>query len=423
LKIVDVRRKPAGLSSNLKANKEIFNNEEAMISLTESGFFPGQIVGDAAGLVSSDGEVVVRMKDGVEYSLLFGRSAGIGSKEKDDAKASAAKSKGKAEEEQGSNLNRYIMVSARFNKDLIPPPQLEPVPELPPAAKSEDSTANAKDSAKKDEGKSENGKKAGEPDGAKATVPSEDSKNKAEKKSDSGKGSSGEEKSAASERESLHFVKLQADDKKTDAKKAGGKSDVSKATKGKTKTDSKAKESKSSAPTKQEPKSKDDAKSPDETKAKTDDSQATDSKKAASTAADTKDAKQEVDGGDAKKAPPAKSVEDLPLERKRIETENQRKQKEYDDKVKKAEDRARELNDRFADWYYVVSDATYRKIHLERGDVIKKKADATKTEAGQDATGLDAGDDTKADALNLPPLQADPFKKRDAAKTETTDEK
>jgi hypothetical protein len=418
LKIVDVRRKPAGLSSDLKANKDIFNNEEAMISLTESGFFPGQIVGDNAGLVSSDGEVIVRMKDGVEYSLLFGRSAGIGSKEKDDAKESAAKSKGKADEAQGSNLNRYIMVSARFNKDLIPPPQLEPVPELPPATKSDESTANAKDNAKKDDGKSENGKKAGESDEPKATAPAEDSKKKAEQKSDSDKASSTEDKSAARERESLHYVKLQADDKKT-----AGKSDDSKTTKGKTKTDSKAKESKSSAPTKQETKSKDDAKSPDATEVKTDDSPATDTKKAATPATDSKDAKQEADGDDAKKAAPAKSVEDLTLERKRIETENQRKQKEYDDKVKKAEDRARELNDRFADWYYVVSDATYRKIHLERGDVIKKKADATQTDAGPGATGLDAGDDAKADALNLPPLQADPFKKRGAtAKDKAVDE-
>jgi len=406
LKIVDVRRKPAGLSSNLKANKEIFNNQEAMLSLTESGFFPGQIVGDDAGIVSSDGEVIVRMKDGVEYSLLFGRSAGIGSEEKEDAKKAAEK-KGKADEEQGSNLNRYIMVSARFNKDLIPPPQLEPLPEGAASAKGDEQQDDAKGTTAKDnEGQSKKGKETDEPAAAKAKAPAEESKKKAaEKKSNAKETSSTDDKSAASERERLHFVKLQADEKQAGAQTKDSK----RTTKANTKSDSKA---------------ENEGKSAGAGKSKDGDSQTIDSKEAASTAADTKDAAQkDAENGDAEKKALPKSEEDLPLERKRIETENQRKQKEYDDKVTKAESRARELNDRFADWYYVVSDATYRKIHLERDDVIKKKADATKGDADQDATGLDPTDDAKADALKVPPLQADPFQKRDAAKKENADDK
>lgn len=61
------------------------------------------------------------------------------------------------------------------------------------------------------------------------------------------------------------------------------------------------------------------------------------------------------------------------LERERVEKENERKQKEYDDKVTKGREKAKELSDRFADWYYVISNDTYKKIHLGRGDIIKEK--------------------------------------------------
>ncbi|HZZ26477.1 MAG TPA: hypothetical protein VFE46_00615, partial [Pirellulales bacterium] len=66
--------------------------------------------------------------------------------------------------------------------------------------------------------------------------------------------------------------------------------------------------------------------------------------------------------------------EALEAERDKIEKENQRTEDEYKDKIKKGEQRAKELNARFADWYYVVGDETYRKIHLGQGDIVKKKA-------------------------------------------------
>ena len=33
----------------------------------------------------------------------------------------------------------------------------------------------------------------------------------------------------------------------------------------------------------------------------------------------------------------------------------------------------KELNDRFADWYFIISEDVYKKIHLGRSDVVKKK--------------------------------------------------
>jgi hypothetical protein len=61
-----------------------------------------------------------------------------------------------------------------------------------------------------------------------------------------------------------------------------------------------------------------------------------------------------------------------------VERENRRKQDEYDDKVKAAQKRVRDLNNRFADWYYIVSDKEYAKIHLTRDGVIQKKTEEPK---------------------------------------------
>ncbi len=43
------------------------------------------------------------------------------------------------------------------------------------------------------------------------------------------------------------------------------------------------------------------------------------------------------------------------------------------EKVNKAKEKVDELNFRFSDWYYVVSENEYRKIHLGRSDVVKGK--------------------------------------------------
>jgi len=74
-------------------------------------------------------------------------------------------------------------------------------------------------------------------------------------------------------------------------------------------------------------------------------------------------------------------------ERERIEKENKRLQDDYDAKVKKGEERAKELSNRFADWYYIISDATYQKIHLGRDILVQKKtppAGEAAKEAGKD---------------------------------------
>ncbi len=56
-----------------------------------------------------------------------------------------------------------------------------------------------------------------------------------------------------------------------------------------------------------------------------------------------------------------------------VERDNKRKQDEYEEKLKKGEEHVKQLNDRFADWYYIISDDVYHKIHLGHADVVKAK--------------------------------------------------
>ena len=46
--------------------------------------------------------------------------------------------------------------------------------------------------------------------------------------------------------------------------------------------------------------------------------------------------------------------------------------------MKAAQKRVRELNGRFADWYYVVSNKEYAKIHLTREGLFQKKSEEPK---------------------------------------------
>jgi hypothetical protein len=378
LKIVDVSRKPEAMSSSLKADKSIFDNLQAMQSLRSRGFY---VVGKEGGepeILSSNGEVVVRMKDGVEYLLRFGGVAGVAGAESADStesKSETSKDESAASEEKGTTLNRYIMVSANFNKELIPKPELEAVPGAAEDGKTQadttDKTETGSEQAKKaDESKSEK-LEAREP----ASKGSPDSKATGDDKSSPKRSETEKDKSASVAVDAFQFVAVQDEDAKAPNAAKKGKQDQS--------------EAKNSAATKEPEKATNGTKK----QAQKVDSPKNEGAKQASDAAgknkeqSTDDSQKIPDkaGDDAgSKKLSAEDKEELALERKRIQTENERKQKEYDEKIKKGEERARELNSRFADWYYVVSEETYRKIHLDRNAVIKKKAAETKDAANPD---------------------------------------
>ena len=62
--------------------------------------------------------------------------------------------------------------------------------------------------------------------------------------------------------------------------------------------------------------------------------------------------------------------------REAILVENSRKKKTYEDQVTAGQERSAALNRRFANWYYVISDATYQEIHLTMKDLIEQKPPA-----------------------------------------------
>ena len=124
LKIVNVSRKPAGLSADLKVTADFASNAAAVQSLGKKGFYAARA--EERGpveLFSNNGEIHLMMKDGVEYVLRFGQIAGSGPAAKDKEKS------GDKAKDQSTGLNRYLLVMAEFNPDAIAKPQFEKLPE------------------------------------------------------------------------------------------------------------------------------------------------------------------------------------------------------------------------------------------------------------------------------------------------------
>jgi hypothetical protein len=135
LQIVDVVRKPAGLSQDLKAGEEFVKNREALIELMSKGFTPEAAAGSGSQeIISSDGEVVATMKNGTEYVLRFGNlTSADGREQQDEAPPAdpAATQASAADKKKDNDVNRYLFVMARLNESAVKQPELQQLPELP----------------------------------------------------------------------------------------------------------------------------------------------------------------------------------------------------------------------------------------------------------------------------------------------------
>jgi hypothetical protein len=339
LKIVDVRRKPEGLSADLKATGNFAKDEAALESMAMRGFYPVPQSNDQIEVFSSEGEVRCLMKDGVEYILRFGEMAGTASEAaKRDGKDAAAKdaekkgdagkddpeAKGDSEKPKAAGVDRFLLVTAQFNPDAIPAPELEPLPEEKPAE----------------------------------TAPP-----------------AGQQKSPAAEKAPAAESDTAAPEKAPEA--APGDAPAADATK-------------ADDPAKADDAAK--AADPAETKADAGQPKQDEAKQADPAAAE----------GSAAETDKKDDTADVAKERERIQKENQRKQDDYQEQIKKGKEHAKELNARFADWYYVISDDVYQKIHLGRDQIVKVKEKKETTEGSgtgdQGTTGEGATDNAAAGA-------------------------
>lgn len=130
LEIVDVRRKPDGLTADLKAGEGFVNSNQAVQDLFSRGFLPLRAAGsDEVEIRCVNGEVHVTTKDAVQYVLRFGK---ITSAEAGDSESETGK------------VNRYMFVSTRLNPKKLSPPVPEELPELPSAeSASQDTSVDA----------------------------------------------------------------------------------------------------------------------------------------------------------------------------------------------------------------------------------------------------------------------------------------
>ena len=152
LKIIDIKRKPDILISSLRKGNEFASVKsqqeffEVRNSLGGKGFYVDAKPVGAKGelqlsVVSEKGEILVGMKDGVEYVLRFGDIY-----------------RGMEDDVNATGDSRYIYAFARFNQSLLDPPALESVPSpltepTPETNASTPSDSNATEGQKGDTGK------------------------------------------------------------------------------------------------------------------------------------------------------------------------------------------------------------------------------------------------------------------------------
>ena len=321
LKIADVLKKPAGLAADLKGDSNLLKNTESLTSLQRRGFYPNptQSTGDSIDFLAKSGELVVTQKDGVQYVLRFGNSAGA---EINAADAPDAKDEAKAEETV--SFNRFMLVTARVDESKFPMPELERLPEtveelkqiermkqkpadLPVIESATEAkpveTAPADKPAEPASDKPATEKPADPPTPATSDAPATNEKPVAEKPA-------AEKPASASVLSGVPVGRMVAFQEPQDETK------------------------KAEAP-----------------------------------------AKPEVPAANAEPTE-EEWKERLEAARERITKENKRKIDDRDEKLQKAKKKVAELNGRFADWYYVINESEYKKLRISLAELVQPKSAA-----------------------------------------------
>ena len=370
LKIADVASKPKGMTESLKAEKELATDNEAVRSLATRGFFPLS----SGDVISANGELDVTLKDGVQYVLRFGNVEGLSEEEK--PKEGEEKKEGEEPKASSAGANRYLLITAQVDESSFPPPELKEVPktveELEAMDKAAAEKAAADNPAPAADGvipepasPTETTPPADKPADDKPAddKPAEEPKVDAEKPADAtdgkqeGEGTSCGDDPASEEKP--------ADDKPADDKPADDKPAEDKP------ADDKPAEDKPAEDKPAEDKPAEDK--PAEDKPAGD--KPAEDKPAGDKPAEDKPASEEPAAPSAPSPEtPEEKAERLEVVQEQITKENQRLMDERKEKIEAARRRVRDLNGRFAQWYYVIPESTYRNLQLTLDDLIEKPA-------------------------------------------------
>jgi hypothetical protein len=348
LKLVDVQRKPKGLASDLKVESSLLDDKESVLALVRKGFVPQKGKDGGSEIYASSGELLVGLRDGVQYLIRFGNSREAQASDQEPAKDEAPESNSLA-------LDRYMLVTAKLDESKFPSPQLQQIPEtyeqwLEMEARQKAAAAGPQISAPAEGAPAETpavpeapastpestpepvaGEEPSAEDGGAPPAAAKDPAPADQPQPEAGEGTeqppapdqppAKDDGQAAKRRTSLRLVSYQPPGEGT-AEAPGGQVDQPAA-------------------------SQQDPAAPQEAPAA--DVPLTDSEK----------------------------KERLELAREKISKENQRLIDDRNERLESARKKVAELNARFADWFYVINDKEYKRLRAQLDELIQPKGAAT----------------------------------------------
>ncbi|WP_186775272.1 DUF4340 domain-containing protein [Rubripirellula tenax] len=338
LKIVNVYRKPEGVSATLKASKDLLSDQDAITSLAQRGFYPIDVGPDGeAEILSANGELSVSLKDGVKYLIRFGNIAGV-------SESGGSDESTEGEEKSTGGVNRYLFVTTMVDESKFPVPNLRAIPQT---LEELDAMLNP---PKVEEPKAEEPPvgEIKENDAAQSDEP----EMKEEETSDESPAEESEAKSETTESDEADEAEMKEESKESSETEAT--EDTAAEESGEVET-----EGEGEATGKGEAQEEGDAAAEVETETKTD---------VEAKPADEKLTDEELQ-------------ERLEAEQEKITKENQRKLDARKDQLEAAQRKVRELNERFSDWYYVIAEDTYSKLTIKRDDLFESENAAAAAEA------------------------------------------
>jgi hypothetical protein len=377
LKIVNVVRKPEGMSASLKASKDILSDEEALLSLRDSGFFPAasSAEGDIE-ILSAHGELSTTLKDGVKYVMRFGNVSGVS----DRQESASGEETGDGESATGG-VNRFLLVTTMVDESKFPVPELQDVPKTveelralltpveEPVAEATDDDAQTTDqtpaeAAAEPEMTDQTPSSEGDAEGSEATddeaaTPEETTIQEADSAAQ-----------PAAETEAAEEAAVPAAEESSQQQRSAAVMLTAAQAEPETTSQAATDESDSPEPTESEP---------------VESEQATDSTTAEAAAAEQGDpSAAEAEGDVAAEESAVELTEEewqerLEAEQEKITKENQRKLDARKDQIEAAERKVRDLNARFADWYYVIPEQTYEKLRIKREELLIGKDAASES--------------------------------------------